>query len=576
MALEIDLKKYCPRVTLDKGLSLYKTCGISHPSCARTSDGAWLLRGKSIDSFNFVSHPWLVVDSVGRRLLGFGCDCPEARQKRTLCEHCISLCFAWMEDVPDYIFAQEQPVGGMPVYAIEPIPEFTMLIREPVYTEPAPQAAPQVPTPAPMEDIPTEDVPAEELPAKEMPEEESQTAAPVCAEPEQEVFRSMEILFGQDENDQDVIWYPNDTERVFHTNVGIIGTMGTGKTQFAKSMLTQLYLQQANNFDGHPLGILIFDYKGDYNETKRDFVDATKARVLKPYRLPFNPLALNPGKSFKPLLPMHTANEFKDTISQIYGLGPKQQQLLLNCIVKAYEKQGIDAANPLTWGRQAPTIEQVYKIFENETFGRPADKLTAAMNKLHQFCLFENDPRKAMSLDQLLSGVVVIDMSGYDSDIQSTIVAITLNQFYARMQAQGSSRTDGQYRQLRKFIMVDEADTFMGEDFPSLRRILKEGREFGVGVILSTQSLTHYVGNADDYSRYVLTWVVHNVGDLKQKDVEYVFKLQPKTPEVARNYSTIKGLQKHMSVVKLGNDTPVTMHNKAFYQLYQQMKADER
>ena len=104
----------------------------------------------------------------------------------------------------------------------------------------------------------------------------------------------------------------------------------------------------------------------------------------------------------------------------------------------------------------------------------------AAMDKLNTFCLFEPDPRKTVSLEQLLNGVVVIDLSGYDSDIQSTVVAITLNQFYSGMHTQGSSSTDGRYRQLRKFIMVDEADTFMGEDFPSLRKIMKEGREFGV------------------------------------------------------------------------------------------------
>lgn len=565
MALEIDLMKYCPRATIDKGLSLYKDHGISHPECAMTTDGAWLLKGKAVDSFHFVNHPWLVVDRAGRRLLGFGCDCVEARRHRVVCEHCTSLYFAFVEDVPDYIFAQEQNASGMIIDNTVPLPDHTVVISQPV-DNPIPAPIPKEPI---AEEPPVEEPAAEEPPVEEPAPQEEEVLPP---EPVPEEFRSMEILFGEDEAGQSVIWYPNDTDRVFHTNMGIIGTMGTGKTQFSKSLLTQLYRQQHNNFDGHPLGILVFDYKGDYNETKPDFVKATQARVLKPYRLPYNPLALNPGKAFKPLLPMHTANEFKDTISQIYGLGPKQQQLLLECIVKAYRKQGIDAANPVTWGRLAPTIDQVYSIFAAETVGRTADKLTAAMNKLHQFCLFEEDPRKAVSLDALLNGVVVIDISGYDSDIQSTIVAITLNQFYARMQAQGSSRTDGKYRQLRKFIMVDEADTFMGEDFPSLRRIMKEGREFGVGVILSTQSLNHYVGSEDDYSRYVLTWVVHNVGDLKQKDVEYVFKLQPKSPEIPRNYSAIKGLQKHESVVKLGNDDPISIRNKAFYQLYQQIQ----
>lgn len=533
MELVIDLREYCSNTILQKGRSLYESRGITSPRCAQTAEGFWMLKGKSIDSFNFVNHPWVRSDVTGKKLLDYGCDCLESRKQPGMCVHCVALCHGWTGNMPE-----EKPLPETPVLPEEPATDI------PAYTIEAP--------------------PADVTPIEEDSGEKQEDI--------KKEIRSMNILLGVDAEGNEILWCPNDTERTFHTNMGIIGTMGTGKTQFAKSMLTQLYRNQDDNYDGYPLGILVFDYKGDYNETKQDFVDAAKARVLKPYKLPYNPLALNPGKSFKPLLPTHTANEFKDTISQIYNLGPKQQHMLLECIITAYRKQGIDPANPGTWGRQAPTIEQVYRILADEMQGRPVDKLMTAMDKLHQFCLFEDDPRRAISLEQLLDGVVVIDISGYDSDIQSTVVAITLNQFYARMHARGSSPTDGKYRQLRKFIMVDEADTFMGENLPSLARIMKEGREFGVGVILSTQSLEHFVGSDDNYSRYVLTWIVHNVGDLKQKDVEYLFRLQAKSPEGARNYALIKKLQKHESVVKLGNDEPVAIRNNAFYQLYRQLK----
>lgn len=100
---------------------------------------------------------------------------------------------------------------------------------------------------------------------------------------------------------------------------------------------------------------------------------------------------------------------------------------------------------------------------------------------------------------------------------------------------------------------------------------MKEGREFGVGMILSTQSLSHFMGGDDNYSRYVLTWVVHNVNDLKQKDVEHIFRLQPKSPEIARYYTMIRGLHKHESVVKLNDALPARIHDKAFWQLYREL-----
>lgn len=384
--------------------------------------------------------------------------------------------------------------------------------------------------------------------------------------------RSMHILFGSNEQDgKPVVWKPNDTTQLFHTNTGIIGTMGTGKTQFTKSLIAQLYQEQSHNVDGQHLGILIFDYKGDYNESKVDFVETTNATILKPYHLPFNPLTLTKSNVFKPLLPIHTANAFKDTISKVYGLGPKQQDTLFQCIIETYQTSGIASANPSSWEYEAPTFEQVYQRYAIDEEIKKNDSLAAAMNKLHQFEVFEANPANTKSLFDILDGVVVIDLSGYDSDIQSLIVAITLDLFYAQMQASGSSKLEGNYRQLTKLILVDEADNFMSEGFPSLKKILKEGREFGVGTILSTQFLKHFGCGEDDYAKYILTWVVHNVSDLKNSDVEFVFNSESKSQQNQVLYNAIKGLIKHHSIIKIGNNKPVYVQDKAFWELYKEL-----
>lgn len=386
----------------------------------------------------------------------------------------------------------------------------------------------------------------------------------------QVVSKNMEILLGTDvTTGNPVFWYPNDTSQLFHTNTGIIGTMGTGKTQFTKSLVTQLFRNQCNNIGNEPLGILIFDYKGDYNESKEDFVKATNARVLKPYHLPFNPLALTRSRVFKPLLPIHTANAFKDTLSKVYGLGPKQQNTLFQCIIDAYARKGIIAGDSVTWDKIPPTFDTVYSIYSSDDKIKKNDSLAAAMDKLSQFQVFEGNPEKTQSLFELLNGVVVIDLSGFDTDIQSLIVAITLDLFYSQMQAAGSSRLEGQYRQLTRMILVDEADNFMSEGFSSLKKILKEGREFGVGTILSTQFLKHFGNGDDDYSKYILTWVVHNVADLRNSDVEFVFKTEAKSFESTVLYNDIKALQKHYSIIKISNQRPRYVRDKAFWELVQ-------
>lgn len=379
--------------------------------------------------------------------------------------------------------------------------------------------------------------------------------------------RNMEILFGVNQkNNKQVYWYPNDTDKVFHTNTGIIGTMGTGKTQFTKSMITQIYRESKYNVDGKDVGILIFDYKGDYNKSKTDFIEATNASVYELYHLPFNPLSVIKAKNSKPMLPLHTANSLKVTLAKAFGLGIKQETLLRDLIMEAYDRRGIIKNDSSTWDLPAPTLKDVYDIYVNRE-DLKEDSLYAAFSNLIDFEIFEPDPLSTKSLFDLINGVTVIDLSGYDPDIQNLVVAITLDLFYSQMQAHGHSKVDGSLRQLNKMILVDEADNFLSKDFETLKKILKEGREFGVGTILSTQLLSHFSTGENKYSDYILTWIVHNVAEINPKDAKYIFNAQSKSDQETI-CNKIKSLNKHYSLVKMGDSDRATfMKDKAFWEL---------
>lgn len=87
----------------------------------------------------------------------------------------------------------------------------------------------------------------------------------------------LQVLFGHDAVRQSPLhWEPTNTAKFMNTNTGIIGTMGTGKTQFTKSLVTQLMRNQSCNVEGKPIGLLIFDYKSDYVDEA--FIDATGAK----------------------------------------------------------------------------------------------------------------------------------------------------------------------------------------------------------------------------------------------------------------------------------------------------------
>jgi DNA phosphorothioation-dependent restriction protein DptH len=137
------------------------------------------------------------------------------------------------------------------------------------------------------------------------------------------------------------------------------------------------------------------------------------------------------------------------------------------------------------------------------------------------------------------------------------------------MQKKGKPEIQGDFRQITKMILVDEADNFMSQNFPSLRKILKEGREYGVGVVLSTQDITHFQTGENDYSSYVLTWVIHRVAKIKPQDLKAMFSVNEKA-EQEKLMETINKLEKHYSLYIDGAKKIVKMRDRAFWELLQQ------
>ncbi|MCC9654586.1 DNA phosphorothioation-dependent restriction protein DptH [Rhodopirellula halodulae] len=372
---------------------------------------------------------------------------------------------------------------------------------------------------------------------------------------------TLKVEFGTDvKTKKKVFWEPTNTAKVLNPNTAIIGTMGTGKTQFTKSLVTQLIRNQANNVDGLPIGILILDYKADY--IKKDFVEATGAKVLPLHRLPFNPFALFGSK---PMLPMHTASQFRATISKAFNLGNKQENKITSLVIEAYEAAGIIKNDPSTWSKPAPTLHDVWTAF-NAQEKVDEDSLYAALSELANFEIFEPDRTKATSLYDLVSGVTVINLSGYDPKIQNLVVALALDLFYAQMHQQGSSKIEDPHRQLTKFVLVDEADNFMKQEFPGLRMLLKEGREFGVGTILSTQELTHFKTTNNDYSSYILSWIIHRVPSIKPQEIKALFNTAGKD-DIDSLTSTIQALDKHQSLYVDGEKHLIKIHDLPFWKL---------
>jgi DNA phosphorothioation-dependent restriction protein DptH len=134
------------------------------------------------------------------------------------------------------------------------------------------------------------------------------------------------------------------------------------------------------------------------------------------------------------------------------------------------------------------------------------------------------------------------------------------------MQKSGHSAIQENMRELTKMVLVDEADNFLIQNFQAIRRILKEGREFGVGTILSTQFLDHFSTSDNEYSKYILSWIVHRVSEISQKEISALFGMQSKDRS-KEQISEIMKLEKHHSVVNLADNQVKLMRDEAFFEV---------
>ena len=358
---------------------------------------------------------------------------------------------------------------------------------------------------------------------------------------------SIKILVGHTlSGHREILFEPNNTKMVSHPNMGIIGTMGTGKTQFARSVIAQFSKESIHNVGGKPVGILVFDYKGDYKD--KEFLDAVGGTCYK-FNYPFNPLKLVVNDEVEGMnLPAITADRIADSFAKAYGLGLKQQSNIKQVIIDTYKDAGI-TKEPGSWENPVPTMEQVIeKYFETYDAN---DKAFALFDKLRDYTIFTTDNSNCVSLFEWLNSVRVIDLTLYPDDTKKVIVSLILDLFYAEMRQLGGSKQENGFRELRAMIMVDEAHQFLKKDFNSFRSIISEGRMFGVGMILSTQNVSDFKTSKEDYSQFILSWVIHHVNSISKAEIANIFGASD--PNGNRYMDFINKAKLFESVCKIGS-----------------------
>jgi len=303
-------------------------------------------------------------------------------------------------------------------------------------------------------------------------------------------------------------FWPSNTA-LNQMNIGVVGDLGTGKTQLLRALIRQLRKGGATR-QSTPISMLVFDYKRDFQS--EDFLDDVGGRLLKPQAIPLNIFALN--GEYSPLAAYQRASNFCDILSKIYAnIGPVQKDRLITTITSLFKELG----------GTAPTLAEVRDAYMES--GKP-DAVTGILNTFVLGEIFSDDRSSLRSFEELIHDrVLVLGLSelGNDQASKNALVALFLNFYYDYMRHLPKwpfEGTNPQLRRLNSYMLVDEATNIMGYDFSVLMDLMLQGREFGCGIILASQYLSHFKTSQTNYGEPLRTWFIHKVPNVSSKQLE--------------------------------------------------------
>lgn len=275
--------------------------------------------------------------------------------------------------------------------------------------------------------------------------------------------RHVAVVVGQTSTGADVVWSLS-TQGSPHAL--IVGIPGQGKSVTTRRIIGE--------FARQGLPSLVFDFHGDMAAAPPVGAQIMDAAL----GLPFNPFEpeVGPGK------PINTvAWQIAEIIGFVTQLGRIQQNHVYKALVQAYEAHGWVGT---THGSGVPSMQDFAEAVEAVEKGAQGKNARERLSPLTDFGLFADDGSGSF---QTLTGAggVVVDLSKLGlEEVQAFGAAFVLRRVYREMFAWGQSDV------LRLGVVLDEAHR-MAKD-PTLPLLMKEGRKFGVSVVVSSQSVEDF------------------------------------------------------------------------------------
>lgn len=269
----------------------------------------------------------------------------------------------------------------------------------------------------------------------------------------------------QDQGREPFFWQLNKAN---NPHACVVGTTGSGKTQFVKDALAQISEQTDRK-----LPFIFFDYARGDVAGDSSFVNLTNANVV---QLPASPVPIVPLKPCRTDIDVsqqahHLAKIFSEVAPQI---GVVQEQRLIAAVRECYLREG-----------RPPTFPEIREELQGTT-----DSLTGVLGKLTDLHLFPGPGDHTVELKEMLRQSWIFDLHKLQ-ELRELVVFLTLDALryhFGLLQDQSINDATGT-KELRCVLVIDEAHNFLPCDGAGvLEKCLRELRGKGVAVWLLTQN----------------------------------------------------------------------------------------
>lgn len=267
------------------------------------------------------------------------------------------------------------------------------------------------------------------------------------------------------------VWFdPNlPGQELPNPHVSITGETGSGKTQATKAIVSELRARG--------LPALVLDFKDDYSNPS--FIEAEGFCL---YDASYSALPLNP---LVPAIDMRQSRinagqhtyQITDIVKRIYKLGDQQAFRLREAIKRAYEGAGIPLGpGKLPPGKSFPAFDTVKHQLLDDRANEP---LLGRLSPIFDLGLFSASSEQS-SFDSFFEASAVIRLGQLPGDeVKNSVAEFFLMALYNHLIRQP------QVHMLGRLLVLDEA--WRVAESPFLTPLMREGRAFGLGVVIASQ-----------------------------------------------------------------------------------------